>query len=125
MILEILCNVFVLQRDLRLSAVTVTTDSGEYQIDGDGYSRLTDSRPIGDPVLPKEFRKKQIVEVRCDGEDIAIRLEDGTYISLGWQMDTRSGEGYLDVLFHGIDDIDADFLEFYRQLEPCEEREAE
>jgi hypothetical protein len=125
MISETLRDVFVKRHEHGLSTITVATDRGKYRLDGDGFYRVADSGSMGDAALPAGFHDRRIVEVRCDGESTVIRLDNETYISLGWMLDTRSGEGYFDLLFHGIDDIDAEFLEFFQQLEPCEERRTE
>jgi hypothetical protein len=125
MISEPLQNVFVKRQDRGLLAVMVTTDRAAYGLDGDGFFRVADGQALGDPALPAAFRGRRVVEVRCDGETAVIRLDNDTYISLGWMLDTRSGEGYLDLLFYESDDVDPEFLTSFQDLERCDERLSE
>lgn len=121
MISQTLRNVFVRQDAEGLSLVTVETDQSFYQMEGEGFSRLVGSQPKGEAILPAAFVGKRIVELRCNGEDLSMRLEDGSYMSIGWLIDTHSGEGYLDVLFHEVDEVDANFLEFFHSLDSYQE----
>lgn len=96
--------------------IIAVTGDGQHRVTGDGYFENNNkNHPIKDE-LPDVFRHKFVADVRCDGESTVIKLEDGFYISLGWSIDTRSGQGYYEILFHTPDEIDEDFMEFYDGL---------
>lgn len=100
--------------------VIVETDGGAFEIHGYGYSRVTDTN-YGETILPSEFYGKTIGDVRCDGEQMIVQFENGSWFSLGWLTCTGDGQTGIDVLFHRKEDADAEFERWYECLPPCEE----
>ena len=115
---EKLVAVYTERLDQAIQAFVVT-DRGNYEIDGDGYKVVAQVVRLQD-VLPSQFRGNIITEVRCDGEDIAIRLQDGSFVTMGWTIDTNTGDGQQGVFFHFSDEIDDEFMTYYNEMSICQ-----
>ena len=60
------------------------------------------------------------MEIRCNGEDIVLQLDDAGFINFGYTIDTTSGNTKHEVVFFSGDEVDEDFMEFYLDLEVYE-----
>ena len=99
-------------------SVMAKTSGGWFEISGDGVSPLTSTAPATASILPMALAGKRVVELRGDGEDLAIRLEEGSFVALGWSIDTATGKGFEGVWFREAGEIDAEFVEYFDEMNP-------
>jgi hypothetical protein len=111
MIAETIRDVFVRSSGGRLIEVILVTGGSLYRLTGEGASRVTALDPALEAVLPGELKGARIVECRCDGNSIAVRLDNGCFVSLGRELRFLSRSQVTD-----------DFVAFFGSLNSCDER---
>jgi hypothetical protein len=108
MIAETIRDVFVRSKSGRVIEVILVTGGSLYRLSGDGASRVTALDPALEAVLPRELKGARIAECRCDGNSIAIRLDNDCFVTLGREL-----------RFLTTAQVNDDFEAFFASLNAC------
>ena len=100
-------------------AVHAVTDDGVRRLTSRGYSSPIAIDTTFAPILPDSFKDRRIAEIRCNNEDVAIRLDGDMFIVVEWSLYTGDGSGYIDVALRTAAEVDPDFLTYFSELNAC------